>query len=278
DRAGFALLNSFDQIGAAGLSTTIQNTCCTVGVTSAEVLPRITGIHDIPTQNLQTPTPTQFLLPPPPKGFPQITTVSAQANLWGTDNTLKTPHAYTADFSIGRELPQRVSLHVSYVGRFGRDLLTQRDLTQPLDIVDPKTGIDYYTAAAALSNLARKFAAANLACGRGGTSNFYIAVITSTNNPPLPTAACPKRGLPPDVASATAAMLGPTAQYWVDMLPPLRPGATQYQDLFTGFVPSTTNTTDGLLQSVFDLYYNPAVSVIGDEIVGIADIDAYGGL
>src|SRR5258707_13763125 len=73
-------------------------------------------------------------------------------------------------------------------------------------------------------------------------------------------------------------MLGPTAQYWVGMLPPLRPGATQYQDLFTGFIPSTTNTTDGLLQSVFDLYYNPAVSVIGDEIVGIADIDAYVGL
>src|SRR6266851_6667538 len=73
-------------------------------------------------------------------------------------------------------------------------------------------------------------------------------------------------------------MLGPTAQYLVDMLPPLRNGATQYSDLFTGFTPSTTNTTDGLLQSVFDLYYNPGLSVIGDEIVGLADIDSYGGL
>jgi hypothetical protein len=62
------------------------------------------------------------------------------------------------------------------------------------------------------------------------------------------------------------------------MLPPLRSGATQYSDLFTGFTPSTTNPTDGLLQSVFDLYYNPALSVIGDEIVGLADIDLYGGL
>jgi len=34
---------------------------------------------------------------------------------------------------------------------------------------------------------------------------------------------------------------------------------------------------DGLLQSVFDLYYNPGLSVIGDEIVGLADIDLYGG-
>jgi hypothetical protein len=256
DRAGFALLNSFDQIGAAGLSTTIQNTCCTVGVTSAEDLPRITGINTIPTVNLNG---AQFLLPPPPPGFPQIPTVSAQANLWGIDNTLKTPHAYAVDFSVGRELPKRFSLQVSYVGRFGRDLLTQRDLTQPLDIVDPKTGIDYYTAASALSKLARSFA---LASNNGAPTNFYQAVIT-----------------PAQIGTVTAAMLGPTAQYWVDMLPQLRPGATQYRDLLgTGFVPTATNPTDGLIQEVFNLYYNPALSVIGDEIVGLADVDLYGGL
>jgi len=256
DRAGFALLNSFDQIGAAGLSTTIQNTCCTVGVTSAEDLPRITGINTIPQKNLNN---VPFLLPPPPPGFPQTPTISAQANLWGTDNTLKTPHAYTVDFSVGRELPKRFSLQVSYVGRFGRDLLTQRDLTQPLDIVDPKTGIDYYTAASALSNLARKFA---LASNGGAPTNYYQAVIT-----------------PAQIGTVTAAMLGPTAQYWIDMLPPLRKGATQYTDtLSTGFVNAATNPTDGLIQEVFNLYYNPALSVIGDEIVGLADIDLYGGL
>jgi Carboxypeptidase regulatory-like domain/TonB dependent receptor-like, beta-barrel len=255
DRAGFALLNSFDQIGSAGLTTTLQNACCTFGVTSAEDLPRITGIHDIPPTNING---VQFLIPPPSGGFPQTPSTTAQANLWGTDNTLKTPHAYAVDFSIGRELPKRFSLQVSYVGRFGRDLLTQRDLTQPLDVVDPKTGIDYYRAASALSNLARSFALAN---NNGAPSNFYQATIT-----------------PAQISSITAAMLGPTAQYWVDMLPPLRPGATQYQDLFTGFIPSTTNTTDGLVQSVFDLYYNPLLSVIGDEIVGLADIDSYGGL
>ncbi len=73
--------------------------------------------------------------------------------------------------------------------------------------------------------------------------------------------------------------MGPTYQYWVDMLPALRPGASQYVDSFTGFAPASgTSVTDGLLQSVFDLYYNPGLSVIGDEIVGLADIDLYGGL
>jgi hypothetical protein len=263
DRAGFALLNTSDSVGAAGLTTTLQNPCCTFNQTGAEDLPRITGINTIPTFN-SPPTgvaQTQFLQSSPPPGFPQVPGVTAQANLWANDDTLKTPHAYAVDFSVGRELPKRFSLQVSYVGRFGHRLLTQRDLSQPLDIVDPKTGIDYYTAAAALSNLARKFAAANLKNGLGGTANFYQAVIT-----------------PADISSVTASTLGPTYKYWVDMLPALRSGATQYQDLFTGFIPSTTNTTDGLLQSVFDLYYNPALSVIGDEIVGLADIDSYGGL
>ncbi|HXN94425.1 MAG TPA: carboxypeptidase-like regulatory domain-containing protein [Candidatus Acidoferrales bacterium] len=264
DRAGFALLNTSDSVGSAGLTTTLQNACCTVGVTSAEDLPRIAGINTIPTFNFPPNggTPTQFLQSPPIPGFPQVPGVTSQANLWANDDTLKTPHAYAVDFSVGRELPKRFSLQVSYVGRFGHRLLTQRDLSQPLDIVDPKTGIDYYRAAAALSNLARSFAVAN---NNGQPTNFYSAVIT-----------------PAQISSVTAAMLGPTSQYWVDMLPPLRAGATAYADLLSkpGFaVPfPAANSTDSLLQAVFDLYYNPALSVIGDEIVGLADIDSYGGL
>jgi len=260
DRAGFALLNSFDQIGSAGLTTTLQNPCCTANQTGAEDLPRITGINTIPTVNSPPPgiAAVPFLQPAPTGGFPQTPGTAAQANLWGVDDTLKTPHAYAVDFSIGRELPKRFSLQLSYVGRFGRDLLTQRDLTQPLDIKDPKTGIDYYTAAAALSNLARKFALAN---NGGQPTNFYSAVIT-----------------PAQINSVTAAMLGPTAQYWVDMLPKLRPGATAYADLFFPTAFPAANSTDSLLRAVFDLYYNPALSVVGDEIVGLADIDAYGGL
>jgi len=280
DRAGFALINSFDQIGAAGLSTTLQNACCTYGVTSAEELPRITGIHNIPTQNLGNPythtPPVQFLQPPPPTNpaWPQIPSTIGQANLWGNDNTLKTPYSYTADFSVGRELPKRFSLQLSYVGRFGRRLLTQRDLTQPLDIRDPKSGIDYYTAASALSNLARTFASANLnTCGLGGTANYYQAVITTSS----PTSG-PCQGQPSNLSMVSAATLGPTSQYWIDMIQPLRPGASYYSDTFdTGFQP-TPNPTDSLIQEVFNMYYNPGLSVIGDEIVGIADIDSYGGI
>jgi hypothetical protein len=62
------------------------------------------------------------------------------------------------------------------------------------------------------------------------------------------------------------------------MIQPLRLGASYYSDTFgTGLVP-TPNPTDSLIQEVFNMYYNPGLSVIGDEIVGIADIDSYGGI
>jgi hypothetical protein len=265
DRAAFTLLNSFDQVGAAGLSTTIQNACCTFGVTGAEDLPRITGIHTIPQANING---VPFYLPPPTSNppWPQIPATNAQANLWGTDDRLKTPHAYTVDFSVGRELPGRFSVQLSYVGRFGRNLLTQRDLNQPLDIFDPKTGIDYYTAASALSNLARQFALQNTPPGQA--TNYYQATITPAQIQSV-TASTAGPGLNP---------LGPTAQYWIDMLPPLRPRAQWYTDTFgTGIMPSH-NPADSLIQEVFNMYYNPGLSVIGDEIVGLADIDSYGGI
>jgi Carboxypeptidase regulatory-like domain len=253
DRAGFALLNTSDQVGAAGLTTTLQNPCCTATQTGAEDLPRITAINGnnaIPMFNNPPPgiTPVQFLNGPPmPAGFPQIPGTGAQANLWANDDTLKTPHAYAVDFSVGRELPNRFSLQVSYVGRFGHRLLTQRDLNQPLDIVDPKTGIDYYAAASALSKLARA----------NNAFTDYPSYLKF-------------------VASLTDASIGPTAAYWHDMLPVAGSG---YQDLLL----PNNDAGHGVIypnvvQAVYDLYYNPGLSVIGDEIVGLADIDLYGGL
>jgi len=68
------------------------------------------------------------------------------------------------------------------VGRLSHRLLSQEDVAAPLDLVDPKTKIDYYTAVTALAKLYRA-------------------------------------GVP--ASSITAAMVGPTAQYWTDILQPL---------------------------------------------------------
>jgi hypothetical protein len=152
DRAGLAIINTFDQNAPAGLSTTLQNPCCVDG---AGQVARVTGLNVVPTQNA---IGTPYLVPPPPPGFPQTPASGypyGEAIAWGVDDTLKTPYAYAVDFSIGRELPKNFSLQLSYVGRFSHKLLTQRDLMQPLNIKDPKSGIDYNTAATELSQLYR---------------------------------------------------------------------------------------------------------------------------
>jgi carboxypeptidase family protein len=244
DRAGFQLLNTFDQNAPGGFAYTLQNTCCQPGIDDAADVPRIANVNVVPTVNRNN---VPFLTPAPPGAFPQTLALNAQANLWVVDDTLKTPHSYSADFSIGRELPHRFALQLSYIGRFGGHLLTQRDLNQPLDIVDPKSGIDYYAAATALSKLARanpqQFATA------ASYQNFLATVSDST--------------------------IGPTAAYWHDMLPALPAGATSYTS-FSGATLAPGSA--GLMQAVYDLYYNPSLSYVGNEIVGLADIDLYGGL
>ncbi len=244
DRAGFQLLNSFDQNAPGGFAYTLQNTCCLPGIDDAADVPRITNINVVPTVNRNN---VPFLTPAPSGKFPQVPALNAQANLWTADDTLKTPHSYAVDFSIGRELPKRFSVQLSYIGRFGGHLLTQRDLNQPLDIVDPKTGIDYYAAATALSRLAR--ANPNQFADAASYQAFLSSVTDST--------------------------VGKTAAYWHDMLPALANGATGYTS-FSGASIASGNA--GLIQAVYDLYYNPGLSYVGNEIVGLADIDLYGGL
>jgi len=69
--------------------------------------------------------------------------------------------------------------------------------------------------------------------------------------------------------------VGPTAAYWHDMLPTLNSGATNYTS-FGGA--SIAPGNPGLIQAVYDLYYDPFLSYVGNEVVGIGDIDLYGGL
>jgi hypothetical protein len=269
DRPGMQLLSTFDANPPGGLGATLQNPCCTAGYDTAANAPRVTNINVIPHRGpVDCPDPNNppsgsqlFLTPSPPGAFPQtpVSTLPITSNLqaitWGIDHSLKTPYAYAFDFSIGRELPKKFSLQLAYVGRLGRNLLTQRDLRQPLDVVDTKTGIDYFAAAAALAKVA--FAHPNSSFA---TFHDYVNFVNSSIN---------------DKA------IGPTAAYWHDMLPPLQTGtgATNFSSygLFGGYVANTPGDP-GLIQAIYDLYYDPFLSYAGNEVVGIGNLDLYGGL
>jgi hypothetical protein len=253
DRAGMQLLTTFDANPPGGFGATIQNACCTFGYDDAAHVPRITSINTIPTcgpvDNCSDPANQVFFQPPPPAMNPSQ---FGQAITWGIDSSMKTPYSYAFDFSVGRELPHRFSLQLAYVGRLGRNLFTQRDLRQPLDIVDPKTHIDYYAAATALAKVAVAHPNSSFA-----TFNDYVNFVNT---------------------SISDGSIGPTAAYWHDMMPQLAPGASTFESYgnFAGISPAPGNAS--LIQAVYDLYYDPFLSYAGNEVVGIGNLDLYGGL
>jgi hypothetical protein len=239
DRAGMQLLSTFDANSPGGLGATVQNACCAPGYDDAAHVPRITDINKIPIYGpVDNPNPPNqlFFVPAPPGAFPQTPPPSGQAITWGIDQSVKTPHAYAFDFSIGRELPKRFSLQISYVGRLGRNLYTQRDLRQPLDVVDTKTGIDYFAAATRISQLTRQ-------------------------------------GL--NAGQITDSLVGPTAVYWHDMLPPLASGANYVLSVPDGSCTTPPCNDPSLIRAVYGLYQGTG-AYPGNEVVGLGNIDLFG--
>ncbi len=253
DRAGMQLLSTFDANAPGGLAATVQNPCCAASdpggsgtpYDTADGVPRITNINQIPQTNSFGDT---FFEPAPAGQFPQTPPAYGQAITWGIDQSIKTPYAYAFDFSIGRELPKRFSLQLSYVNRLGRNLLTQRDLRQPIDIYDPKSGTDYFSAATALAKVAQQQLSA---------PNGVI-----------------------DPTKVTDDIVGPTAAFWHNMISPLVDPNAAYANEYTGFIAQGTGTTskNGLIQAIYDLYYDPFLSYLGNEVVGLGYTDIYYGL
>ncbi|HXJ87859.1 MAG TPA: TonB-dependent receptor [Candidatus Binatia bacterium] len=188
DHLGQTLLSTFDQQGSFGMSTSLSNLGGQQNLYSA---PRLTGLHSIPTTDYGDPTtnpptpPRQIFQPSPGGQFPTQFPPDAFQVYWGMDDKLRTPYSYMLDFSVGHQLQHGFAVQATYVGRLARRLLTQSDLAMPLDLVDPKTGLDYYKAIRPLSQAARNGVASD---------NF-------------------------DPSS-----IGAAAQYWADVIQPLQPG------------------------------------------------------
>ncbi len=209
DRVGPALLATFDQSGSFGLSTTIQSQA---GIVSPATAPRITGLNSIPTTGTDG---TVLFGAAPVSSFPQTYPPNGFAVYWGSDKNLRTPYSYTFDLSVERDLGHDFTLDVAYVGRLSHRLLTQEDVATPVDLVDPKTKVDYFAAATALAKLYRQK-------NPDGSPKYPTSSITST-------------------------LVGPTAQYWADIIQPLTTGGAYSLVCSGGSTPST-------LQAAYDLF------------------------
>ena len=155
DHFGEGIVNTFDQEGSFGLSTSEGNP---LGVLGVSQFPRFIDRFTIPdSPNAETgPMGLFSLLSPPSTGsFPRAPAVGGFDYTWGLDDRLKTPYSHTFDFSIERDLGHNYSLDLAYVGRLGRRLLSNIDLGMPLDLTDPASKTDYFSAAKNFDQLAR---------------------------------------------------------------------------------------------------------------------------
>lgn len=178
DHFGEGIVNSFDRNGSFGLTTLIDNPA---GTQTVDTSPRISSptIYNIPTMSA-----IGNILPPGPSGpFPSFPPTALSqggfAITWGLDNRLKTPYSHVVNFSITRELPKNFVLETSYVGRFAHHLLQEEDLAQPVNLRDPKSGMDYFTAATLLA----KAANAGVPIQQIGKIPFWQNVFASAAGP-----------------------------------------------------------------------------------------------
>ena len=143
DHFGESVVNSFSEFGSFGLSQSITNP---TNVLTPDTSPRFTGIKNIP--NL-TGTPQQLISYPALAPTDPLTNGFAIAQ--GIDGNMKTPYAHVVNVSWQRQLPGGFVLEAAYLGRFSRHTLQQIDLAQPLNLIDRKSGMNYFTAASELS-------------------------------------------------------------------------------------------------------------------------------
>ena len=143
DNFGLSISNMMSTLGSAGLLGSEQTLA---GWVSTQAAPRFTGLNNIPVAASHLSQPAAAIKFPfgPPAG--------AEAGNFTVDDGIRTPHSFQADLSVQRELPGGFTVEADYVGRFGRRTLQNRDLAMPLDLVDPKSGMDYFRAVDIIQN------------------------------------------------------------------------------------------------------------------------------
>ncbi len=141
DHFGQGIVDSFDQSGEFGLVT-------------ADRSPVGQYVDTTPRFSTATTVPTSIIPPITVTGKTPVTPGNDLALAWGIDQNLTTPYSYAFNFSAQRQLARNEMIEATYTGRLGRHLMQMRDVATPLDLKDPKGGMDYFAAATALDKLA----------------------------------------------------------------------------------------------------------------------------
>ncbi len=153
-RGGFAITNdyygqqlavSFDATNTLGFNSSFTIPANTYNVTTNPA-PLITSmtmdIRSLP--GVVVPTSLTFPLQQPANNARRIEN--------SIDRGIKAPTNYSWNLTYGRELPFKLYVEASYIGRVARNLLATRDVMTPNDIKDPVSGQTFNEAAGVLED------------------------------------------------------------------------------------------------------------------------------
>ncbi len=148
DQYGEALAVNFDLNNAVGFVsnfTTSANTFCTNSVACAA--PQFTGFG-------QAVRPLPRVVVPGGLTFPSRQPADNSRRIETTlDSKLVAPINYSWNFTYDRQLPKGLVIEASYIGRYANNLIANRDTMALNNLVDPRSGTDWYTAATRLEIL-----------------------------------------------------------------------------------------------------------------------------
>ena len=161
-RGGFGITNdyygqqlavSFDLNNTLGFSSSDTIAANTFNL-STRPAPLFTGfgqsIRTLP--RITIPGSVSFPRTQPFNADPALQSARIESSL---DSQLVAPINYSWNFTYERELPKGLVIQTSYIGRMARNLIASRDVMALNNLVDPKSGMDWYTAAGMLEQFRR---------------------------------------------------------------------------------------------------------------------------
>ena len=152
DRVGQALAVDADQNGSPGTATALIDGSQQFSLATA---PRFNGTCT-KTGCTGLPAAAQpFFAPPTSATFPFTPAANASNLGFAVDPHLQTPYTIHLTASFQRQLPQNMVLDIAYVGTLGRRLLGKADFAQYLDLTDPLSHTDLFTAYRQVAALAQ---------------------------------------------------------------------------------------------------------------------------
>jgi len=205
DNVGQVIALDSDSSGSPGTSTALINNsqefCLGSGGCPAPAVaaPRFSGTCSA-TGCTGLPAPAApFFTPPTAAKFPFTPAPTVSLTGFAVDPHLKTPYAIHLTASFQRQLPKNVVLDVGYVGTLGRRLLGKIDYAQYLNIRDPQSKVDLWSAYRQIAS--------------------FAAITPQGGGPTIPVRSCFNPGDPGQAACfAALKTIKPTA-FFTNMLP-----------------------------------------------------------